>query len=157
LAKELAIPDNELRALDVLNRQAVKYLLIGGLAMRFYGASREVQDVDLLTETSPINAERLFRAIEKLVGHPPVFSAEDLARPRKKVNLRSDGYDLDILTSVDGLEFDAAYQNREAAVERSVVVPVVSKEDLLFIKRCAAKDEKRRAKELADISFLESG
>ena len=157
MAKELAIPDNELRALDVLNREAVKYLLIGSLAMRFYGASREVRDVDLLTETSPINAERLLRAIEELVGHPLVFSAEDLARSRKKVNLRNDGYDLDILTSVDGLEFDAAYQNRETAVEGSVVVPVVSKDDLLFIKRRAAKDEKRCAKELADISFLESG
>lgn len=156
MSVELGIPDDELRALDALNSKGVEYLLIGGFAMRFYGADREVRDVDLLTRNSPVDADRLFRAIEDLVGHSLQFSAQDLEKPRMKVTFRNDGYDLEILTSVDGLEFDVAYRNRKTAVERGVVVSVASKEHLLFIKKLAAKDEKRRVKELGDISFLES-
>ena len=157
MPRKLNIPEEELRALDTLNGHGVAYLLIGGFAMRFYGADREVADVDVLTRNSPLNAKRLFRAIQRLVDHPLKFSAQDLEKPKKRVTLENEGYDLEILTSVDGLEFKVAYQNRKTANQRGVAVPVASKEHLLFIKRLAANDQRRRAKELRDISFLEGG
>jgi hypothetical protein len=83
----------------------VEYLLIGGYAMRFYGAPRRPKDVDLLTNNAPENAGRLFPIIRDLLGYIPQFTASELAEPHKKLDLEPHGYLLDILTSVDGLDF----------------------------------------------------
>lgn len=156
LTRELSIPEDELRALETLNAESVTYLLIGGFAMRFHGVDRLAKDVDLLARSSPLNAQRLFRAIEGLVGRPLEYSAQDLEKPRKKVSLRRYGYELDILTSIEGIDFDAEYHSRETALEVAVPIPVISLDGLLRIKRTAAKDEKRREKELNDIGALKS-
>ena len=153
----LDIPDDELRALDALNRKHVEYLLIGGYAMRFYGADRDACDVDLLTSSSRDNAANLYGAVQELIGHPPAFDTKDLEEPRKRIRLWRSGYELEVLTSVEGLDFAIAYRDRTQATERGVTIPVVSRRDLLFIKKAAAQHEKRRAKELRDIAFLESG
>ena len=156
MVRELGIPQKQLEAIQAFNKNQVEYLLIGGYAMRFYGASRSAMDVDLFTSNSTNNASRLFSAIESLIGHAPGFVLQELDQPRKKVNFHTDGYELEILTSIDGIDFDAAYQKRRLTIEKDVVIPVVSKADLLFIKRLAAQDEKRREKELPDIVFLQS-
>jgi hypothetical protein len=125
--------------------------------MRFYGAQRPTTDVDLLVGRSPENARRLFRAIEKLLGHAPGFTQAQLEEPRKNVYFGRDGYRLDILTSVDGLDFKVAHQSRQHALEKRLAIPVVSKSDLVFIKKAAvAGDERRRIKEGKDIEFLEA-
>jgi len=125
--------------------------------MRFYGAQRPTTDVDILVGRSPENARRLLCAIEKLLGHAPGFTQAQLEEPRKKVHFGRDGYRLDILTSVDGLDFKAAHQSQQHALEKRLVIPVVSKSDLAFIKKAAAAgDERRRIKEEKDIEFLEA-
>lgn len=153
----LRIPRNELAAIKTLNQNQVEYLLIGGYAMRFYGALPCPKDVDLLTNNSPENAGRLFDIIRDLLGYTPRFTVSELADPRKKLDLTPHGYLLDILTSVDGLDFETAFRKGEVAFQRGIAVPVAAKEHLLFIKRtAAARDESRREKELRDIEFLES-
>jgi hypothetical protein len=140
-----------------LNQNAVEYLLIGGYAMRFYGRRRPAKDVDVLTNNSIENAGKLFEAIQAVLGYTPTLRMDELTQPCKKLSLVNWGPDLDILTSVDGLDFGTAYGKRELAVQNGVTIPIVSKQDLLFIKRtAAARDERRRKKEQADIQFLES-
>lgn len=153
----LRIPDQELEVLKALNRGGVQYLLIGGYAMRYYGATGPTTDVDLLVGQAPENAQRLLRAIAKVIGHPPGFSESMLAKPKERVSFRNDGYRVDILTSVDGLAFDAAYQERQFALEKRLVIPIASKLHLALVKRVAASaDPRRREKELCDIAFLDS-
>jgi hypothetical protein len=153
----LEIPDAELEVLKALNRADVVYLLIGGYAMRWYGATRQTIDVDLLTSPRPDNARRFIRAVETVLGHSPGFSDEMFAQPRKQVSFRGDGYQLSVLTSVDGLAFEAAYREREHAPQGRVVIPIVSRGHLALIKRVAANsDPSRRTKEMSDIALLEA-
>ena len=111
--RELGIPDAELKVLKALNRGNVAYLLIGGYAMRWYGATRQTIDVDLLASPTPDNARRFVRAVEQALGHAPGFSPEMFAEPKKQVSFNGDGYQMSVLTSVDGLAFEAAYRERE--------------------------------------------
>lgn len=153
----LGIPCGELGVLKALNRGGVTYLLIGGYAMRWYGATGPTADVDLLAPPTLDNARRFVRAVERALGHTPGFSDVMLAETKKQVNFHGDGYRMSILTSVDGLAFEAAYQEREHAHQGRVVIPVVSRRHLAFIKRVAANvDPSRRNKEMSDIAFLES-
>ena len=153
----LGIPDRELAALSEFNRSGVDYLLVGGFAVRYYGVNREAADVDLFVSAAPANAARLLGAIERIIGHPPDISVTQLSAPKKHVLFRQDGLELELLTSVPGLEFSDAFAGREQACQNGVEIPVVSKGDLLQIKRTVAeKDERRREKELQDISLLEN-
>jgi hypothetical protein len=155
---ELQIPGAELEVLKAFNRSAVTYLLIGGYAMRWYGAARTTIDVDLLALPTLENARRLILAVERALGHPPGFSAEALAESEKQVRFAGDGYRLSVLTSVRGLDLEAAYAEREHAHQGRVVIPIASRRHLAFIKRvAAAADPRRQSKELTDIAFLEAG
>ena len=157
MLSSLGIQDQEREVLKALNRGSVEYLLIGGYAMRYYGATRSTTDVDLLAGQVQENARKLYRTIEKLVGHSPGFTQAMLMEPKQKVTFRGDGYRVSILTSVDGLTFEAAYQERTHGLEKGVVIPVASRKHLAFIKRVAAGvDVNRREMELRDIAFLES-
>jgi hypothetical protein len=153
----LTISDNELEILKALTRGDVRYLLIGGHAMRWYGSPRPTSDVDLLASPAPDNARRIVRAIERALGHAPGFSADILADVKKQARFSGDGHRLAILTSVDGLSFENAYEERQYALQGRLAIPVVSRSHLAFIKRVAADaDPRRRSKEMIDIAFLES-
>ncbi len=151
----ICVPEPELSILKCLGECRVEYLLIGGHAMRFQGSSRNVHDVDVLVGRSKTNAERLFVAIWHFIGHTPDFLPTDLQLPNKKVTFRNDGYDFEILTSVDGLDFSEAYARREVAQQGDVSISVASRRDLLFIKKVAAqRAPERRDIELEDIELL---
>ena len=125
--------------------------------MRFYGRRRRARDLDVLTNNSIENARKLYEAIRAILGYTPTLTIDELSQPCKKIALAARGPALDILTSVDGLNFGTAYNKRVSVVENGIEISVVSRDDLLFIKRTAvAKDPKRRKKEQADINFLES-
>lgn len=87
----------------------------------------------------------------------PAFARRELQQPRKKIRLHNAGYRLEILTSVNGLDFESAYGDRQLMSEKDFVVPVVSKAHLASIKRVAANSGAARAeKELRDVEALES-
>ena len=77
--RRLGIPDAELEVLKALNRDDVVYLLIGGYAMRWYGATQQTIDVDLLASSTPDNARRFIHAVERALGHALGFSDETFA------------------------------------------------------------------------------
>ena len=49
-----------------LNEQGVRYVVVGGFAIRNAGYIRETGDVDLLVDTSPENEAKLYRSLEVL-------------------------------------------------------------------------------------------
>ncbi len=67
-----------LRALD---REGVRYVLVGGVAVALHGLGRTTQDVDLFLSPDPENIERLKKALGAVFPDPCIaeISAEDLA------------------------------------------------------------------------------
>ena len=51
---------------------------------------------------------------------------------------------------------DLVFKRKERKLEDGVVLPMVSRQDLIFIKESAANDPERREKELKDIECLKS-
>ena len=61
--------------LEVLAREGVEFLLIGGVAVGFHGYVRATKDVDVVPEPDPENLARLTRALEALDAQ--IEGAED--------------------------------------------------------------------------------
>jgi len=61
--------------LRFLNEERVEYLVIGGMAVNYYGYHRSTGDLDLWVAITPENQNRLAAALEKFG-----FSAQSVAR-----------------------------------------------------------------------------
>jgi len=54
------------RVLETLDRRGVEYLLVGGMAARFHGATRTTKDVDVVPRSDAENLDRLAAALRDL-------------------------------------------------------------------------------------------
>src|SRR5262245_46272547 len=109
----LDIPPQEMTFFEAFNQHGVRYLLIGGTAVRFHGHLRMADDVDVVVDNSKENAQRVYDALTGIIGRL-MFTASDLSRPGQKLSPRY--YCLDILTSLNGIEFGEAYSQRVTVV-----------------------------------------
>lgn len=58
--------DEEIRSfLTILNQNDVRYILVGGLAVNYYGYSRTTGDIDIWLDDSANNREQLVKALKK--------------------------------------------------------------------------------------------
>lgn len=148
LAEILDIPDQEMPFIEAFNRHEVRYLVIGGTAVRFHGHLRSANDVDVAVDNSKENARRVYDALTGILGRQP-FTVDDLCSPAKK--LRPDYYCLDILTSLHGVGFDEAFHDKVTVSLSGILIHIISKFHLICLKKIAARE-----KDLEDIRVLES-
>lgn len=129
----------------------VRFLLVGAYALASFGLPRSTGDIDLWVRADEANARRVLIALARF-GAPLAGIAEaDFARPGIVFQIGLAPNRVDVLTSIDGVDFDEAWSSRwEAAVE-GVKVPVIGRDHLLRNKRATG-----RPKDLIDAAWLES-
>jgi hypothetical protein len=111
------------KILELLNREQVEYVLVGGLAGVFHGVPLVTRDVDVCLPLTEANLLRLERALEGL--HPvhrqtpqrlPFSVAADLPRGLKNLYLRTDLGVLDCLGEILGVgNYEAVRARSEVA------------------------------------------
>lgn len=74
---------------------------------------------------------------------------DDLCRPKQK--LRPHYYCLDILTSLDGIEFDEAYREKVTVAISGTPIHIISRPHLILSKKVTLRE-----KDLEDIQAMES-
>ena len=134
----------------LLNSSGVKFLIVGGHAVAFHGHPRFTGDLDVWIATHPGNAARVQRALKDF-GFGNLFKAEDFSRPGYAIQLGRPPYRIDLLTSIDGVQFAAAYKRRKTVKAGGLKLPFIGLDDLLANKRAAA-----RPQDSADVSKLET-
>lgn len=144
---QLFLHASELELLSAFNRFRVRYLVVGGYAVRFHGRTRSVKDLDLFIDSTGDNPSQCLNALHALKFTNSKLSAA-LAKP--KMQIRLDRYYTELLTSCDGPPFEEVFQRRVLTQEHGVEVPVVSREDLLEQKR-----KLNRPKDIEDVKALE--
>ena len=141
--------------ITLLDKHAVRALLVGGEAVIYYGYARVTGDVDFFFDASLENCDRLYAALVEFWGGdvPGFESAEELAVPDLVVQFGRPPNRLDLLAGLSGITFAEAWDGRvvESAVVdgRETVVNVIGLEALLANKRASA-----RHKDLDDVEHL---
>ena len=135
--------------LKLLNSNRVEYLLIGGYAVGIYGYIRATNDLDVWVNVSPENAVRIYQALRGF-GFAETGLTPDLFRaPNKVVRMGVPPIRIEILTSIDGVEFESCYREKEMIQVEEVNVPVISLARLRENKAASG-----RTKDLADLENL---
>jgi hypothetical protein len=134
--------------LEVLNAHGVRYVVIGGIAMRFYDVSRLTDDLDICYERSRANRRALARALGALDAHlrEPSATAEildesRLARATAIFFMLSTrlGW-LDLLPIPNGTQgFDELVQDAESFELDGIPILVASREALIRMKRATGR------------------
>jgi len=135
--------------IGLLNSNRVEYLVVGGHAVAFHGHPRFTGDMDFLISTTPANVRRALDVLTAF-GFGAVGIAErDLLQPGRIVQLGHPPNRIDILTSISGVDFDAAWESRVQTSIDDQPVSLLGWDDLLRNKRASG-----RQKDLADIEKL---
>lgn len=136
--------------LSALSAADADFLLVGAHALSVHGVPRATGDMDLWVRATADNAARVWRALEAFGAPLGELAADDFARPETVVQFGVPPNRIDILTTLSGLEFEAAWKRRVRVRVVTLDVPVLSREDFIANKRAVG-----RPKDLSDIALLE--
>lgn len=118
--------------------------------MAVHGEPRLTEDLDVLIEPTIENGERVRRALEAFGFGALAPPAEDFAKPRKVFMLGRKPRRIDLLTTIDGVDFERAARDHLIVLLGGARVPVIAREPLIINKRASG-----RPKDIADVAALE--
>jgi hypothetical protein len=136
--------------LSVLCAEDVDFLLVGAYAMAAHGVPRATGDIDIWVRPSAANARRVIRALRRFGA--PLFNLteDDLTYPGTVFQIGLPPRRIDILTSIDGVDFPYAWRSRVRCRLEGIDVAVLGRRALLRNKRATG-----RPKDLLDAGILE--
>ncbi len=128
----------------------VKFLIVGAYAMAAYGYPRATGDVDIWVEKSKENSERLYKAL--LVFGAPLkeITPQTFTDTNTVFQIGVAPRRIDILTDIDGIDFNQAYTSKEDLEYDGIVLPFISKNNLILNKRSTG-----RGRDMLDANVLE--
>lgn len=127
--------------LSEFNEKRVDYLLVGAYAVAAHGLPRATGDIDLWIRTTPGNVASTRLALASFGAPLELLDARDLELPDRVVQLGVSPRRIDLLTSIDGVEFDAAWNARVVIRVDDIEVPVISLEHLIANKRAVGRPQ----------------
>jgi hypothetical protein len=137
--------------LSALSDEGADYLLVGAYAVAVHGIPRATGDLDLWVRVSAENAARVRRALARFGAPLNDVRESDLTSPGTVVQIGVAPRRIDLLTTLDGLEFDDAWTRRMHVDVEGLRVPVIGRADLVRNKKAVG-----RPQDLADVARLES-
>jgi len=137
------------RLLDLFGRFGVRYTLVGGHAVNYYGYVRTTQDMDLLVLPTTENADRVMDALSAFGFGEAGIPRELFERDKGAVHLGVEPNRIDILTSLKGVDNTTIFEGAQTVEIDGVAVRIISLEDLLRVKRSSD-----RPRDLADADEL---
>jgi hypothetical protein len=135
--------------LKLLDKHGVEYLLIGGYAVAYYGYPRPTADMVVWIAMHPANATRITAALREFGFDTPELEERLFMQAGNIVRMGQPPMRLEILTTIDGVEFGQAYARRTIDKIDRQAVSLIGLEDLKFNKQASG-----RPKDLDDLSKL---
>ncbi|WP_298118637.1 DUF6036 family nucleotidyltransferase [Flavobacterium sp.] len=134
--------------LELLDKNEVEYLLVGGYAVILHGYIRSTGDLDLWLNKTSENYKKLEQVYSDFGA--PIFPYEEFLNDKFDVwSIGVEPTKIEILTHVDGLEFKESFINCNWFDLEKIKVPYIYFDDLIKNKLASG-----RFKDLADIEQL---
>jgi hypothetical protein len=133
---------------SVLNKNKVKYVIVGSFALAFHGYPRATGDIDFWIRPTPVNIKALFKALGEF-GFQKLDISEDDLISGKIIQLGYPPVRIDLITVLDGLKGEDIWKTRTKGK--------FGNHDVFYLGREAFVKNKRalgRYKDLADLELL---
>jgi predicted nucleotidyltransferase len=127
----------------LLNEHQVEYLIVGGYAVVAYGYHRFTGDLDVWIKPSKANAEKVLRTLKAFGFGKIKLTSKDLSEKDKIIQLGYEPLRIDLITSVEGLNFENSYKRRKRIKADGVIVQLIGLDDLRKNKKLIGRDRDR--------------
>jgi hypothetical protein len=144
------LPFNPLQAQEVaeaFNAAEVDYLFIGKSGAILLGFPGTTQDVDIFPAKSPLNGERIVKALTALGFPLDEHTQAEIIHGKDFVQLKNGPFDLDLVFAPDGIE---NFESARARAVREDIFPVANLQDIIASKKASG-----RMKDRLDLHLLE--
>ena len=128
----------------------VRFLIVGGYALAAHGAPRYTGDLAAWLWVDRGNAEKIIAALADLGFGSLGIAITDLIDPDLVIQLGYPPRRIDLLTGIDGVDFNDAWDRRIEIDVDGQKIPFISRTDLIANKTAAG-----RPQNLADVARLE--
>jgi len=145
----IRLPKDFKELLQLLNSKETEYLVVGGYAVALYGYPRATGDMDIWIAISEDNAHKTVEALREFGFNTAELKKELFLEKEKNIRLGNPPLRIEILTSIDGVEFTECYGNRKAVTIDDINIDFISLEDLKKNKKASG-----RYQDLADLEHL---
>ncbi len=132
-----------------LNENKVRYLVVGGYAVALHGHPRYTKDLDVWIELSQENAKRVVKALAQFGFGSLGLTEGDFLVPDQIIQLGNPPNRIDILTTLQGVDFETCYTSRVQVVIDDVTVDFIDLDNLKKNKKAVG-----RLQDLADLEKL---
>jgi len=137
--------------LSVFIDERVDYLVVGAYAVASHGLPRATGDLDLWVRRDAENARRVWRALAKFGAPLSELTESELSSPGLVFQIGVEPARIDILTSIDGIEFEKAWTDRVELDVDGLRIHVIGRAHLIANKKAVG-----RPQDLADVARLEN-
>jgi hypothetical protein len=124
----------------LLNKNQVKYLVVGGYAYAVHVEPRFTKDLDLFVQRQKTNAENIITTLKEFGFGSLNLQSRDFLQPDQVIQIGYPPLRVDILTSISGVGFEEAWQNKITGKYGSQEVFFIGREELKKNKKASGRD-----------------
>ena len=135
--------------IELLEKNGVKFLVVGGYAVGFHGFPRYTGDLDVFVAISESNAQKLVHVLTEFGFSDIGLKAQDFLDPEIIVEIGREPMKIQVLTGIDGVAFESCYVRKVEFTDEGLSIPFISLDDLI-----ANKAATPRAKDKIDLEEL---
>lgn len=127
--------------LRALNAEDAKYLIVGGYALAYHGRVRATKDTDIFIGTDTSNARKVWRALAAFGAPIEELREADLATAETFFIMGRAPNQIDIITTIDGVDFEQAWSNRCDSRYGETPVHFIGRADLVANKTASGRPQ----------------
>jgi len=125
-------------------------MIVGGYAVGIHGHPRYTGDLDIWLLPDQENAIKILNAIKDFAFGSLDIKTSDLTKEDSIIQLGYPPLRIDLLTSIDGVQFDDCYPNKKEIEMEGLPVQFIGYADLIKNKKASGRHQ-----DLGDIENLE--
>jgi len=116
-------------------------LVVGGYAVIKYAEPRYTKDIDLWVKADKDNAAAVYKALRTFGAPLTGLTEDDFSHEGYFYQMGVAPVRVDLLMSIPGLEFEQAWDRRVMVDFDGIMVPFISKQDLIKSKKASGRPQ----------------
>ena len=142
------LPKDFKEFIELLNKNHIRYIVIGGYAVVYHGYVRSTNDIDIWVDIREDNIKMLITALDEFGFSSLNINGTDFS-PNQIIQLGYPPNRIDLITTPAGIDFETCYESKEQVTIDHITVNIIDLENLIKTKRAS-----NRTRDLADIEEL---
>ncbi|MEJ2617385.1 MAG: nucleotidyltransferase [Ignavibacteriaceae bacterium] len=127
--------------IELLNKNKIEYLVVGGYAVGIHGYPRYTGDIDIWIKISNEIADKMVSVLDEFGFGGYEIKREDFLNSNNVIQLGYPPLRIDIIMSIDGVNFEESYSKRVEKVIDGMPINFIGFEELIKNKRASGRDK----------------